>query len=122
MKHSEKVIVWIILFLGISQFSGNLESTKLEITAIPSDFIYDGCSMIPDGDLLDCCTLHDQGYFFGGSWQERLKVDNEFYSCVQDKWHWYSSTLAPIMWSWVRVWWAPVLPTSYRWGFGRDMY
>jgi hypothetical protein len=40
---------------------------------------------------------------------------------VQDKWHWYSSTLAPIMWSWVRMWGAPIWPTSYRWGFWRDI-
>lgn len=123
MKNNTKIYfwIWILIVLWITQFSWNLKNSELTISEIPSDFIYDGCSMIPDWDLLDCCTTHDQWYFFGGSWKERLKVDNDFYSCIQNKWHWYSPALAPIMWTGVRVWWAPVWPTSYRWWFWRDI-
>ena len=122
MNKKYSLIIFFILLFWITQFGNNTEKTALNFSEIPSDFVYDGCSMVPDWDLLDCCTVHDQGYFFGWTWKERLKVDNKFYSCVLDKWHWYSPVLAPIMWSWVRIWGAPIFPISYRWGFGRDRY
>jgi len=120
MKKKYYIISLIALLLFITQFGSNTKETALNFSQIPANFEYDGCSMVPDGDLLDCCTVHDRWYFFGWTWKQRLKVDNEFYSCIQDKWHWYSPALAPIMWSWVRIWGAPIFPTSYRWGFGRD--
>lgn len=116
------IFIWTLVLLGITQLSWNFKSTELEFTEIPFDFSYDGCSMVPDWDLLDCCIVHDQWYFFWWTWKERISVDNDFNMCILDKWHWYSPALAPIMWSGVRIGWAPIWPTSFRWGFWRDLY
>ncbi len=110
-----------LLFLLITQFGSNRESSELSITEIPNNFVYDGCSMFPDGNYGDCCKVHDDKYFFGGNWKSRLTADNQLYTCVANKWWWHHA-LAPAMWAWVRLWWAPIFPTPYRWGFGRDRY
>jgi len=103
---NKKIIFWWIIFIifFITQFGSNTEKTDLNFTQIPSDFEYDGCSMFPDGDYRDCCTKHDDTYFFGGNWQWRLKADNELFSCVLQKDGWYHAPLAPAMWVWVRLW------------------
>lgn len=121
MKKLYFILPIIIVFFFVTQFWSNSESTALSISEIPTDFVYDGCSMFPDGNYGDCCKTHDDAYFFWGTWQERLVADNELYSCVKDK-GWFHHALAPAMWVWVRAGWAPVFPTSYRWGFGRDRY
>lgn len=114
--------IWMVVLLVVTQLWSNTESTKLSLTQIPANFVYDGCSRFPDGDYGECCLQHDQPYFFGGSWQERLAADNELFSCIKNQWKWYHQVLAPTMWVWVRIGGAPIWPTSYRWGFGRDMY
>ena len=116
------ILLGTLLLLWVTQLTWNMQSTQLDFNQIPEDFTYDWCSMIPDWDLLDCCIVHDQWYFFGGSWKERIEIDNSFNMCILEKWHWYSPILAPIMWSWVRLWWAPIWPTPFRWWFGRDLY
>lgn len=115
------LIVWIIVLLLITQFGENNNSTALNFTEIPTDFGYDGCSRFPDGDYGECCIEHDQYYFFGGHWQERIKADNKLFQCVRNKWKLYHKILAPAMWIGVRIGWAPIWPTSYRWWFGRDL-
>lgn len=115
------LITWIIAFFVITQFGANNQKTALDIKEIPNDFVYDGCSMFPDGNYWDCCKTHDDSYFFGGTWQQRLQADNELYSCVQAKW-WFHYLLAPTMWLGVRIWWAPIFPSSFRWWFGRNIY
>ncbi len=112
----------LFLLLGITQFSGNFKSSELQISEIPTDFVFDGCSMFPDGDYKDCCTQHDISYFFWGSWNWRLQADNELFSCIQEKPYWYHQALAPAMWAGVRIGGAPIWPTSFRWGFWRDRY
>lgn len=124
LSMNKKILFWgaILLILVITQFWANTQKTALSFTEIPDNFEYDGCSQFPDWDYGDCCKTHDDAYFFWGSWQERLAADNKLFSCVKAKWHWYSSPLAWLMWSGVRIGWAPIFPTSYRWGFGRDRY
>ena len=109
------------MFLLVTQFSSNLQSSELTITAIPADFVHDGCSLFPDWNYGHCCKIHDDAYFFGGSWQERIKSDAQLSHCVQELWG-FHTILWPVMFAWVRVWGAPTFPTSYRWGFGRDLY
>lgn len=116
------ILLSIIVLLVVTQFWENKESSRLSFTQIPSDFEYDGCSMFPDWDYWDCCKTHDDAYFFGGTWRERLSADNDFYVCLKEKWKWYHQVLAPNMWAGVRIWWAPIFPTPYRWGFWRDRY
>ena len=48
-----------------------------------------GCSQFPDGTLshktlwLKCCTEHDQKYWAGGTFDERLQADQELRACVK---------------------------------------
>ena len=93
------VAVFLIAFVCTTQFSFNLESTKLSFTKIPNDFTSDGCSLFPDGDYLHCCVAHDEKYFFGGTWRQRLEADKDFYRCVKTtKPDLYHDVLARIMW------------------------
>ena len=121
-KKSIVSICLILIFLWVTQFSSNFKSSELLITSVPEDFEYDGCSMFPDSNYLDCCTAHDTDYFFWWEWQKRLASDNKLMQCVADKgWVQYNAFWA-LMWVWVRVGWAPIFPTPYRWWFGRDRY
>lgn len=119
----KKIIIYLslTLFLIITQFSSNSEKTKLTYTSIPETFVFDWCSMFPDWNYLDCCTNHDKTYYFGWTYIDRFRSDNELFSCVYSKWNILNKFLAPTMWVWVRLWWAPIFPTSYRWWFGRDL-
>lgn len=120
-KKCSLISLFLVIFIVITQFGSNSKKTALNITEIPTDFVYDGCSMFPDGNYGDCCKTHDDAYFFGGTWEQRLVADNELYSCVKNK-GWFHRALAPAMWIGVRAGWAPIFPTSYRWWFGRDLY
>ena len=116
------IIFWIIIFLLITQFSSNFKGSTLTIKTIPADFKYDWCSMFPNGNYLECCTEHDKAYFFWWDWKNRIKADAELSQCVQSKWWTFHNILWPAMFLWVRIWWAPIFPTSFRWWFGRDRY
>ena len=120
----KKIIITLVVLLlfWITQFSSNSKYTALEYTDIPNDYQHDGCTLFPDGNYLTCCIQHDETYFFGWSWQERLKADNDFAQCIIDQWKWYNYLLASPMWVWVRIWWTPIAPTYFRWWFGRDGY
>jgi hypothetical protein len=84
-------------------------------------FSSDGCSMFPNGTLqeqalwLDCCTAHDRAYWLGGTYQERLKADEDLRLCVADL---GQRAVATVMLLGVRVGGSPYWPTSYRWGYG----
>ena len=84
-------------------------------------FTSDGCSWFPDGLpeqktlWQDCCIAHDYAYWKGGSRDERREVDKQLKSCV--------SSLGQPAVGWlmefgVRIGGTPVLPTSFRWGYG----
>ncbi len=38
--------------------------------------------MWPDGDWHKCCLKHDEEYFYGGSWIDRLKANARLSRCV----------------------------------------
>ncbi len=84
-------------------------------------FTTDGCSDFPDGtqehkDLwLKCCIAHDQKYWMGGTYEERLKADLELRTCVQSV---GEPAIASVMLAGVRVGGSPFWPTRFRWGYG----
>lgn len=84
-------------------------------------FTSDGCSAFPDGTLeqnelwLACCTQHDFAYWQGGSYSEREAADMALKECVAAL---GEQEVALLMLAGVRVGGTPLLPTSFRWGYG----
>ena len=86
------------------------------------DFISDGCSLFPDGTIMDrakwcaCCLRHDIAYWRGGTEQERRTADEALRSCVLERTG--DKALAETMYLGVRAGGHPVFPAWYRWGYG----
>lgn len=86
------------------------------------DFTTDGCSFFPDGDAEnperwhDCCVHHDMAYWRGGTAEERETADLGLRDCVAARTA--RPTLANQMYRGVRIGGAPLLPTTFRWGYG----
>jgi hypothetical protein len=84
-------------------------------------FTTDGCSAFPDGTFeqkelwLECCTAHDYSYWKGGSYNDRVKADQALEQCVAKS---GEPEIALLMLAGVRVGGSPLLPTSFRWGYG----
>ena len=84
-------------------------------------FASDGCSSFPDGTFqqnqlwLGCCIEHDLAYWEGGTYNDRLEADQRLQMCVADV---GEPEIALLMLAGVRVGGTPILPTSYRWGYG----
>ena len=109
------VVVWKTLILFFALFCVRLEAGQL--TAFRSD----ECSVFPEGTLQqqklwrDCCVEHDKAYWAGGTFQQRLVADQALKSCVEAE---GKPAIAMIMMLGVRLGGAPLLPTSFRWGYG----
>lgn len=88
-----------------------------DLRRLPDNYVSDGCSWFPDGDYVDCCVEHDKDYFFGGTWRERRASDKRLVACVSKKGHKYISKM---MWLGVRLGGVAFLPSTFRWGFGKD--
>ena len=86
------------------------------------DFTSDGCSRFPDGTLknkqlwCDCCIAHDKAYWQGGTQWQKQVADEALRHCVLQKTG--NILLADTMFYGVFFGGAPLLPTSYRWGYG----
>ena len=84
-------------------------------------FITDGCSLFPDGSLVDdtkwlnCCIEHDLAYWKGGSQKDRDAADKELQRCVERV---GEKGISSLMHAGVKIGGAPVYPTWYRWGYG----
>ncbi|AMO56504.1 hypothetical protein GZ77_06875 [Endozoicomonas montiporae] len=84
-------------------------------------FTSDGCSWFPDGNLrhrtlwLDCCIAHDYAYWKGGTREQRAEADRALKSCVTDL---GEPVIGWFMEFGVRMGGTPLLPTSFRWGYG----
>ena len=106
-----KSIYFIILFLLPS----------LVFAADLKPFTTDGCSSFPDGTIehhsiwAHCCIQHDIAYWQGGTYDDRLKVDQALEQCVAKV---GEPEVAKLMLAGVRVGGSPYFPTSYRWGYG----
>lgn len=116
-----KSILFIFIFLfAVNAFSQS--EANVSDQSSPGGFTSDGCSWFPDGNYRDCCVAHDEAYFRGGSWEKRLKADNKLFKCVAKKKGWYQKLIAPVMWAGVRVGGLAILPTKFRWGFGKKHF
>jgi hypothetical protein len=89
-------------------------------------FSSDGCSASPNGIpsqasqiWADCCVEHDRKYWKGGTEDERLRADEELYSCIKKKGY---SNVALIYYQSVRVGRVPGSMMTYRWGYGWDQH
>jgi hypothetical protein len=95
--------------------SGNASADTLK------PFTSDGCSYFPNGTFeqnnlwLFCCQQHDFDYWKGGTYQERLDSDKALKACVSDV---GKPEIASLMLAGVRVGGTPLLPTTFRWGYG----
>ncbi|MFL6468165.1 MAG: hypothetical protein ACJ72Z_09445 [Pyrinomonadaceae bacterium] len=103
----------IILLIGCSNARAQMSSDDV----LPSGQKSDGCTLIADGDIRDCCIAHDKEYFQGGTRLERRASDKRLYECVCKKGGW-DKFFAPFIWLGVRIGGLPFLPTKFRWGFG----
>jgi len=70
----------------------------------------------------ECCVIHDQAYYYGGSREEKKAADKALKKCVAQK---LGDTitgrlLGEAMESAVRIGGVPYLSTDYRWGYGED--
>ncbi len=103
-------LVLIALVLVLSACSSTL-----------NPFTSDGCSAFPDGTLqhkdlwLDCCTAHDLAYWQGGTYNDRVAADEALRMCVHEV---GEPEIALLMLAGVRVGGTPILPTTFRWGYG----
>ena len=103
-------------------FIFSLLAIKLAAAGQLEDFRSDGCSLFPDGTLLqqdlwcECCIAHDIAYWQGGSRKQKSQADETLRQCVQQKTG--NTTLADTMYYGVTIGGLPVFPTWYRWGYG----
>ena len=119
VKNLLLIFTFVILF-SFGAFAQSNSDAPKETLVIPADFESDGCSLFPDGDYFDCCFEHDKTYFLGGSWSQRWRADKKLFKCVAAKKGFEHKLIAPVMWVGVRAFGVPFLPTSFRWGFGKD--
>jgi len=77
-------------------------------------FKSDGCSFYPDQDMKVCCQSHDKVYWKGGTKNQRKMADKKFKKCLEKK----HKVQSKIMYTGVRVFGHPLVPTSARWGYG----
>lgn len=75
-----------------------------------------GCSLVPDGQMLPCCTGHDVDYWRGGTADERKTADQRFMMCVESTTG--SRAFSQLAYHGVRVGGNPWLPPSAGWGYG----
>ena len=108
-----KPLSFLLLLLLATPFFGQAGDQRL----LPEGYVSDKCSWFPDGNYGDCCVEHDKAYFFGGTKKERRAADDKLYECVKGKGRGFT---AKMMWVGVRIGGVAFLPTSFRWGFGKD--
>ena len=101
---------WMKIFLFLTEDNSD---NKL------NSFTTDWCSMFFDWDWKECCVEHDKYYWIWWSKDERKIVDKKLKDCVINKGHYIIWNL---MYLWVRIWWIPYLPTSFRWGYWWDKF
>ncbi len=106
------------MFVAVAGISAQ---ETLESEELPPGFVSDGCTGVPDGEVRDCCEVHDLAYFKGGTFSERRTADKRLYKCVKAKGGTRYAITALIMYLGVRVFGTAWLPTKARWGFGKDI-
>ena len=116
----QRILTLLTLLLMIL-VSGYALAIYLTPQSSITPFASDGCSAFPDGTLeqnalwLKCCEAHDLAYWRGGTYQERQIADEALKQCVASV---GQPEIAVIMLAGVRVGGTPLLPTTFRWGYG----
>ncbi|MEQ1604922.1 MAG: hypothetical protein ABL999_08635 [Pyrinomonadaceae bacterium] len=113
MRKPKHLLTFILVAFSVNAVLAD----KGDRRKLPENYVSDNCSWFPDGDYGDCCVEHDKDYFFGGTWRERRAADKRLVECVNRKGHRF---ISKIMWLGVRIGGVPFLPSSFRWGFGKD--
>ena len=111
------VLICFLALASASALSALGQNTGAEV--FPDGTKSDGCTLIPDGHIRDCCLRHDQEYFVGGTRKERRESDKQLYHCVRKKKGFGHKLVAPFIWLGVRIGGVPFLSTPFRWGFGK---
>lgn len=86
------------------------------VTNTLKPFSTDGCSAVPDFDIVKCCIEHDIAYWQGGTYEQRLEADKDLKQCIADTRD--GNILANIFYYGVRVGGGPSSMKHYRWGYG----
>ena len=107
------LLLTLIFVVSVGAGFAATDDTRL----LPDNYVSDQCSWFPDGNYGDCCVEHDKDYFFGGTMGDRRASDKRLVQCVKGKGHGF---LSKVMWLGVRVGGMAFLPSSFRWGFGKD--
>jgi len=110
------VVIAIVLLIAGSNAMAQMSSDDI----LPSGQKSDGCTLIAEGKIHDCCVAHDKEYFRGGTRKERRSSDKRLYECVCKKGG-RDRVFAPFIWLGVRIGGLPFLPTKFRWGFGTNV-
>lgn len=93
-------------------------------TPVPNDFIFDGCSVVPEGYPWDpnqeylwceCCIDHDIAYWRGGTWVDRRLADAQLGQCVQEKTG--IPELGAAFFLGTEIGGSPYWKQPYRWGY-----
>ncbi|MFK8012815.1 MAG: hypothetical protein AB8B80_12300 [Marinicellaceae bacterium] len=66
----------------------------------------------------NCCEIHDEAYYYGGSKEEKLIADEKLSICVSKVVG--NQFIGKAMQVAVEIGGGPHLPTPYRWGYGED--
>ena len=119
------ILTSFILIISAANLAAQTKTDSAAATAAQqasaANFKSDGCSLFPNGDYLDCCVQHDSTYFKGGNWTARWRADSQLRKCVAAKDGWWHKPVSLVMWSGVRIGGVPFLPTTFRWGFGKEI-
>jgi hypothetical protein len=81
----------------------------------PHPFTTDGCSLVPNDRLTECCIEHDMAYWCGGPSDLRRAADEALRSCIVLHGGRVKSTF---MYGGVRLGGSRWLPFPWRWGYG----
>jgi hypothetical protein len=90
-------------------------STAAPASLPPNPFTTDGCSLVPNGPMTECCIEHDMAYWCGGPSALRGTADEALRSCIVQHGGKVKSTF---MYAGVRLGGARWLPFPWRWGYG----
>ncbi len=89
----------------------------------PQPFVYDGCTFFFDtlmgSDFNEACFKHDIAYWYGGSKEERVRVDKEFRDAVHEGGMMGVALQHPV-YATVRIFGDSILTKTVNanWGFG----
>ena len=104
----------ICLLFSFVELKNSLAEEKKTPKLMP--FTTDGCSVVPDFNFVNCCKIHDLHYWAGGTEEQRLAADEEFYQCILKETG--IEAVASVYYWGVREFGGPNPENPYAWGYG----